>query len=211
MGMAHLPIVREQSPPIASADGDLVVRLQAREAAAFAELVRLWGPRLLVVINRYLPQEHDSQDALQDAFLSAFRAIHQFQGEAQLGTWLHRIAVNAALMKLRSRKRRPERAIEDLLPRYTSDGHREIAPGDWAVIQDTTVTDRDTRNLVRRCIDQLPESYRIVLLLRDIEERGTEETAELLELSIANVKTRLHRARQALRELLAPHLGDAAP
>ena len=177
---------------------------------AFEELVRAHGPRLLVVIQRYLPQEQDSQDALQEAFLSAFRAIHQFQGEAQLGTWLHRIAVNAALMKLRTRKRRPERAIEDLLPRFLADGHREIAGADWAVTHDTTVQDRDTKNLVRRCIDQLPESYRIVLLLRDIEERSTEETADLLQLSVPNVKTRLHRARLALRELLAPHLGDAA-
>lgn len=207
--MAHSPVVHEHAQSHPPAEGELVARLQAREAAAFEELVRDYSPRLLVVIQRYLPQEPDSQDALQDAFLSAFRAIHQFQGEAQLGTWLHRIAVNAALMKLRARKRRPERAIEDLLPRFLADGHREIT-ADWAVTHDTTVQERETGALVRRCIDQLPESYRIVLLLRDIEERSTEETAELLQLTIPNVKTRLHRARQALRELLVPHLGVAA-
>jgi RNA polymerase sigma-70 factor, ECF subfamily len=185
----------------------LIEGLRAGDDAAYEQLVRTFGPRLLAVIRRFLPSEDDGQDALQDAFLSAFKAIDRFQGDSSLGTWLHRIAVNAALMKLRSRKRRPERPIEDLLPRFLEDGHREHAGPAWAVSHDTAVADRETRELVRRLIDQLPDSYRTILLLRDIEERSTEETAGILELSVANVKTRLHRARQALRELLDPYLG----
>lgn len=191
-----------------SEESGLVRRLQNGDGAAFEEMVRIYGPRMLAVIQRYLPIAEDAQDVLQDAFISAFRAIDRFQSQSRLGTWLFRIAVNAALMKLRSRARRPEKAIEDLLPRFTSDGHREITK-EWAVTHDTEAEDADSRRAVREAINELPETYRIILLLRDIEERSTEETAEVLELTVANVKTRLHRARQALREILEQRFGSA--
>ncbi len=185
----------------------LVQRLRSGDDAAFTELVQTHGPRLLVVLQRYLPQDQDCQDALQEAFISAFNALARFQGDSSLGTWLHRIAVNCALMRIRSQKRSRERPIEDFLPQFLPDGHRQNPGAAWAITYDSAVTDNETRVLVRQSIDALPESYRLILLLRDIEERTTEETAELLELSVANVKTRLHRARQALRELLDQHFG----
>jgi RNA polymerase sigma-70 factor, ECF subfamily len=185
----------------------LLQRLHSGDAAAFAELVETYGPRMLVVLQRYLPQEQDRQDALQEAFISAFKALPRFRGESGLGTWLHRIAVNCALMRIRSQKRSRERPIEDFLPQFLADGHRENPGGVWAITHDTAVLNNETRALVRQSIDALPESYRLILLLRDIEERTTEETAELLELTVPNVKTRLHRARQALRELLDHHFG----
>lgn len=188
----------------------LVERLRAGEERAFEELVRNYGPGMQGVIARFLRGEQDRQEVLQEAFLSAFRALSKFQGESRLGTWLHRIAVNAALMRLRSRKARPECLIEDLLPRFLRDGHRADVRGAWKITVDTAVQDAETREVVRSCIDRLPEAYRAVLVLRDLEERSTEETAELLELSLVNVKTRLHRARQALRELLDQHFGAAA-
>ncbi len=98
-------------------DAALVARLQSDDATAYEEVVRRFGPRMLSVARRLLTQEQDSQDAVQDAFLSAFRSIHNFHGDARLATWLHRIVVNAALMKLRSKRRRPETTIDDLLPK----------------------------------------------------------------------------------------------
>lgn len=192
-------------------DGDeaqLVERLRAGDAEAFERVVREQGPRLLAVARRFLNHEQDAQDAVQDAFLSAFRNLDQFQGGSRLGTWLHRIVVNASLMKLRSRSRRPERSIDDLLPRFQDDGHLSGVGSDWAVTVDSALGDRDTRDLVRRRIEELPDSFRTVLLLRDIEGQSTEETAELLGISPGAVKTRLHRARQALRSLLDPHLRE---
>ncbi|QDU29327.1 ECF RNA polymerase sigma-E factor [Anatilimnocola aggregata] len=187
-------------------ESQLVQQLQAGDGGAFEQLVREHGPRLLAVARRYVDSDADCQDVLQDALLSAFRSIGLFNGQSQLGTWLHRITVNAALMKLRSQRRRPERSIEALLPKFIEDGHRLWPGGPW---KDGKTHDpllaRETCELVRNCIDQLPESYRVILLLRDLEERSAEETAELLQLSPANVKTRLHRARLALRELLDPH------
>lgn len=198
----------ESLPEIPAGDEvALLQRLRSGDDAAFSELVQTHGPRLLSVLQRYLPQDHDCQDALQETFVSAFKAITQFHGGSSLGTWLHRIAVNCALMRIRSQKRSRERPIEDFLPQFLADGHRQNPGSAWAITDDSAIADNETRELVRQSIEALPESYRLVLLLRDIEERTTEETAELLELSVANVKTRLHRARQALRELLDRHFG----
>ena len=180
--------------------------MKAGDEAAFGQVVRDFGPQLLAVARRFLQHEQDAQDALQDAMLSAFRGIDKFEGQSRLSTWLHRIVVNSALMKLRSRKRKRERPIEDLMPKYKADGTPAGVVQDWATSFDTAVHDRELRQWIRDSIDQLPESYRTVLLLRDIEQRNTEETARLLDLSPSAVKTRLHRARIALRTLLKPQM-----
>lgn len=192
-------------------ESELVAALKRGDDAAFEEVVRQYGARLLAVARRFLVNEADAQDAVQDAFLSAFRGIESFQEGARLSTWLHRIVVNASLMKLRTRRRHPETAIEDLLPKFQPNGHRDGAPIDWAGAEDTSVLDRETQRLVRQKIEELPESYRTVLLLRDIEERSTAETAELLGMTETAVKTRLHRARLALRQLIEPVVGGGTP
>lgn len=188
----------------------LLARLRAGDADAFEKLVRDFGGRMLAVTRRFLVNEEDSQDAVQEAFLSAFRALDRFEGNSQLGTWLHRIAVNAALMKLRTRKSRPqEQSAEELLPQFKDDGHQASPASGWVGDGLSALEKKETRQLVRQSIDRLPENYRTVLLLRDIEEKDTEETAELLGMTPNAVKTRLHRARQALRTLLDPHLRGA--
>jgi RNA polymerase sigma-70 factor (ECF subfamily) len=186
-------------------DGPLLARLRANEPAAFELLVQAHTPRMLAVARRFLGNESDAQDAVQDAFISAFKAIAGFAGTSSLGTWLHSIVVRASLMKLRTRRRHPETAIEDLLPCYHNDGHR-VQPGPaWGESMDAVAQRQESREVVRRCIDQLPDAYRTVLLLRDIEEYDTEETAKLLGTNANVIKTRLHRARQALRTLLDPY------
>ena len=188
----------------------LVERLRRGDGAAFEELLRAHAGRMLAVARRLLSNEEDARDIVQDAFLSAFRSIERFDGQAALGTWLHRIVVNAALTKLRSRRRRPERPIDDLLPTFLDDGHQVRPARDWPD-PSAALTRGETRDAVRRHIAELPEDYRVVLLLRDIEELDTEETARLLGLTPGAVKTRLHRARQALRTLLEPEFcGDGS-
>jgi RNA polymerase sigma-70 factor (ECF subfamily) len=183
----------------------LLARMRAGDGEAFETRVRTYGGRLLLVARRILGQEEDADDAVQDAFLSAFKGIRQFGAQSQLGTWLHRIVVNAALGRLRRRQRHPEKPIESLLPHFGEGEHQIDPPAPWKATAETTVQNQETRELVQRCIGRLPESYRIVLLLRDIEGLATEETAKILDTSTAVVKTRLHRARQALRTLLDPH------
>ena len=201
------------APGLATSAADetgLVARLRAGEDAAFEELVRAYGGRMLAVARRFLAEE-DAQDAVQDAFVSVTRSIGRFEGHARLSTWLHRIVVNAALMKIRTRRRRPEESIEELLPRFLEDGHQEHPASPWRESTPDSLERQEVRDLVRDKIQQLPESYRAVLLLRDIEERDTAETAELLGITPVNVKVRLHRARQALRTLLDPHFREEAP
>ena len=186
----------------------LLEALRAGDEAAYEKLVREHTGRMLSVARRFLREEDDAKDAVQDAFVSAFRAIGNFEGGSRISTWLHRIVVNAALMKLRTRRRKPEESIDDLLPRWKDDGHPEQAPVPWSAEK---LLQRDrVRSLVQSGIDELPDTYREVLLLRDIEELDTAETAKLLGISSNAAKTRLHRARQALRELLDPALREDA-
>ncbi|GJM22946.1 MAG: RNA polymerase subunit sigma-24 [Planctomycetota bacterium] len=183
----------------------LLARLRAGEERAYADLMQLAGPRMLAVARRFLRADQDAEDAVQDAFLQAFKNLDRFEGNAKLTTWLHRITVNASLMKLRKQKRTHEVNLEDLLPRYGDDGHRDRLVPEWTESGADVVSVGETRAAVRAAIDRLPDSYRNVLLLRDIEQLDTAETAELMGLSINATKTRLHRARQALREILEPH------
>jgi RNA polymerase sigma-70 factor (ECF subfamily) len=200
--------VKRADAQVGADEQALLGRLRAGDDAAFELLVRSHAARLLAVARRLLRSEEDARDALQEAFLQAFRGIDRFEGEARLSTWLHRIVVNACLMRLRTRSRRPEQPIEELLPRFYEDGHR-IDPGPpWRSEGVDPVEQRQVAERVRGAIDQLPEIHRNVLLLRDIEGLDTEETARVLDVKSETVKVRLHRARQALRALLAPHFTD---
>lgn len=180
----------------------LVSALRAGRDDAFETLVRLYMARLLAVARRFLKNEEDARDAVQDAFISAFRSIQKFEAGAKLSTWLHRIVVNSALMRLRTKRRHPEEEIDGLLPAFADDGHHLKEVVDWRVSAEDLVQQSETRKLVRRAIDQLPDTYRVVLLMRDIEEMSTEETAAALGITATAVKVRLHRARQALRALI---------
>lgn len=200
--------VRER--PGATGESGFLARLRRRQPEACEQLVQEQLPRLLAVARRILRDEDAARDAVQEAFAAAFRHLDGFAGQAKVSTWLHRITVNAALMRLRSRAARPETSLEALLPDFEPDGHHSHHPPAWRQAPDELLRQEEVRTLVREAIDRLPESFRTVLVLRDIEELDTAETAELLRVSVAAVKVRLHRARQALRALLEPRLADAA-
>ena len=189
-------------PTPARGDGDIVARLQAGDEEAFEFLARQYGGAMLAVAKRYMRDEEAARDVVQEAFLQAFRAIGAFRGEARLSTWLHRITATTALMKLRTRKRRREDSIDELLPNFSDDGHFTEPVTEWEQPPEEALGRQQTRILVRHCIDQLPESYRTVLLLRDIDDVDTREAASVLGITETAVKVRLHRARQALRTLL---------
>jgi RNA polymerase sigma-70 factor, ECF subfamily len=184
-----------------AAEAEFVRLLRAGDSEASEDVVRMYGGRMLAVARRMLRSEEDAADVVQDAFLAAFRSIHRFQGDSQLYTWLHRIVVNAALMKLRSR-RRVIVSLDALLPEFDADGNHVLPVTPWQEQAATQLERTETRSAVRACIDRLPDDYRAILVLRDIEELDTDETAAVLGLSRSNVKTRLHRARMALRTLL---------
>jgi RNA polymerase sigma-70 factor (ECF subfamily) len=184
----------------------LLQGLRERRPDAYETLVRTYTPRLLAVARRMLPTDEDARDAVQDAFLNAFRSIDRFEGQAKVSTWLHRIVVNAALMKLRTRRRKPEESLEPLLPAFKENGGHVDKFAQWDETADQIAEREETRQVVRDAILSLPETYREVLVLRDIEEMSTDETAKSLGITPNAVKIRLHRARLALRTLLDSHL-----
>lgn len=199
--MTHSPAISDEQ--------QLIDRLRAGDGPAFETLVKTYGPRMLAIARRYLHEESDAQDALQDAFISVFKHIERFQGNSALSTWLHSIVVRAALMKLRTYRSQERVSIEELLPKFEGNfDHRLDCRPRWQGSHEDSAENKEVRALVRKGIDQLPEIYRVVLLLRDIEGLDTDETAKLLGLTVNVIKTRLHRARQALRTILDPKLSE---
>ncbi len=199
------------SDPLADEQGEaaLLAGLRAGSDDAYETLVRATSARLLAVARRIVGSDEEARDVVQESFLSAFKALDGFEGQARLSTWLHRIVVNKALMRLRTRKRKPEESIEPMLPSFKEDGHQVHQAVEWSDGADVVLERAETRAFVRSQIDRLPDTYRTVLLLRDIEELNTPETAVMLGISENAVKIRLHRARQALRGLLNERFGAA--
>lgn len=189
----------------------LVEQLRHGDAAAFEELVRENIGAMLATARRILKNEEDAREAVQDAFLSAFRGIERFTGDSKLSTWLHRIAINAALMKLRAKNAVHEKPIDDLLPRFDDSGQELVPNEPWSESAAELAEQAEARAMVRMLIDELPDTYRVALMLRDIEELSTEEVAKQLEVTPNAVKIRIHRARQALRALLDARLRESAP
>jgi RNA polymerase sigma-70 factor (ECF subfamily) len=187
----------------AEEEANLVARIKAGDQVACTRLVALFGTQMLAVARRFMRCEDDCHDAIQDAFISIFKAIAAFDARSQLSTWLHRITVNSCLMKLRRGTSRRETSIEEMLPRLD---HYDRRVDRLPAIDDSSVEveSEEMRAVVRRAIDQLPDADRTVLLLRDIEEIDTATTARMLEMTEHNVKRRLYRARQMLHSLLEP-------
>lgn len=186
-------------------DDSLVAALRRQDSSAYEAFIRRFGGRMHAAARRYFHDQQDCHDVVQDAFISVFQSIDRFAGNSKFGTWLHRIVINACLMKLRARSRRAEISIEQLLPQFDASGHDRQPARRWKSCVEEELRREENRALVRQYIEMLPTDYREVLLLRDIEEFSTAETAVALKISPGSVKTRLHRARQALRTLLEPH------
>jgi RNA polymerase sigma-70 factor (ECF subfamily) len=224
--MSARPVRANPSSPAPSAtpcaapskldEAGLIGALQAGDAAAYELFVRANVTRVKAVADRYLRNDEDANDAVQETFLSAFKAIQRFEGKSQLSTWLHRIAVNAALMKLRSLERKgeektSEHELDELLPQFVGFGAHACPQRAFGELPEEGVMRQETQVFVRQCIDQLPEVYRTALLLRDIEGYENDELARHLGISVNAAKIRVHRARQALRTLLEPRFTEPHP
>ncbi len=181
-------------------------RLRAGDATALEPLMERFAGRVYRVAHGITGSAPDAEEVVQDVFLTLFRKAGDFQGRAALGTWLYRIAVNTALNKRRGKRAQVEAPLEDHLPTYREDGHRQgdrsFLLADWSTMPDAVLLSEEGRETVRAAVERLPAHYRAVLLLRDVEELSSEEVAEIVGESIPSVKSRLHRARMALREML---------
>lgn len=183
----------------------LIRRLCAGEAAAREQIIHLYGSRVIATARRYLREEADISDCFQDTFLRVFEKIGSFEQRSSLWSWIRRITINECLMQLRRTQRHPHDSIDDLLPVFDESGAR-VEPTTRAKGLEDALHGEGIRDMVRAAIDRLPETYRTVVLLRDMDGYTTEETALVLGIQNNAVKTRLHRARSALKTLLDPHL-----
>lgn len=188
------------------AEAALLEQLRSGSSYAAEQFVRQHGGWMLAVANRLLGDQPAAEDCVQEAFLNAFQKIDTFEARSTLKSWLHRIVVNAALMKLRTRRRANEQPIDTLLPEFDRNDCRIEARWNRLETPVDILQRSQVRELILSKINELPEDYRIVLLLRDIEELSTREAAEILACSDGTVRVRLHRARAALKKLLEPML-----
>ena len=186
-------------------DEELVRIAQGGDTRAFDELVRRYQEKVYRLSYKILRNEDDASEALQDAFLSAYRGLGSFKSESTFSTWLYRVATNASLMKYRKR-REGHVSLEQ-----SQSANRESEPlqiPDWTQQPMQDLLDSETRQEMEEGIAKLPEELRTVFVLRDLEEKSNAEVAEILELTVAAVKSRLHRARIALRDRLNRYLAD---
>ncbi|MBI5565813.1 MAG: sigma-70 family RNA polymerase sigma factor [Chloroflexi bacterium] len=191
-----------------TSDRELVARIQAGDKAACAACIEKHSPGVYRLALRLMQHEADAEDVVQETFLSAFKAIDDFQGRSQLSTWLYRITYNTAMMRLR--KHQPETvSVEET---ETADDGSPVPTQlfDWCCLPESDFDTNETRARLEQAIRALPDKLRVVFVLRELEGLSTEETAHALDISNETVKTRLHRARLWLRERLSAHFTELA-
>ena len=195
----------------AGSDFVLVDRLRGGDPVALDELMARYAARVWRLARGVTRNDSDAEEVVQDVFLTLSQKGETFEGRSALGSWIYRIAMNAALNKRRGKRAEVEVSLEDMLPAYLADGHRAgdraYVLMDWSRGPDSELLSSEARAVIRRTIDRLPDRYRAVLLMRDIEELSNEETAAALGETVSAVKSTLHRARMALREQLTRHYG----
>jgi RNA polymerase sigma-70 factor (ECF subfamily) len=192
-------------------DKVLLARARAGEEAAFDALLVRHQAMIYNVAMRFVRSEDAAREVLQEVFLSTWRKLPTFEGRAQISSWLYRVSVNASLMYLRGRGRRVEVALEDVSHTELADAFEHTGydmRSDWLHGPETHLRSEELRHLIQRAIDQLPIGLRTVFLVRHVDGHSTDETARTLGMTEPAVKTRLHRARLALRERLEGCLDD---
>jgi RNA polymerase sigma-70 factor, ECF subfamily len=191
---------------------ELAAALLRGEPEAFERFVEYFRAKVFGYSWLMCGQREDAEEVAQEALLKAFESFDQLRDPKHVRSWIFRVAKNACLMKRRRSVFAPERelSLDELLPAAEGKGeHRRIEIAGWSNLPEKELLNTELGNEMRRAIGELPESYRAVLLLRDVEELSTEETAHVLDLSMDVVKTRLHRGRLALRQKLDGYLRSA--
>ena len=188
----------------------LIERLQVGDAEAFTVLFKRYSVRVSRQAMHLLGNEAEAEEVVQEVFLTLYEKANTFRGAAALSTWLYRLTANAALGRLRHRKRHPEVSMDDYLPQFRDDGHHLVRPVlDWSSDLERGVASEELRQLLHQAIEELPPLDRAVLVLSDFEELSNRDIGDALGLSVPAVKSRLHRARLFLRGKLAVSLGHS--
>jgi RNA polymerase sigma-70 factor, ECF subfamily len=196
--------------PAVANETALIARVLAGESDVFRELIRPYERLVYVTIYAILKNETEAEDGAQETMISAFRNLKSFRGEAKFSTWLVTIAMNEA----RKRLRKAMTAAEDSLDEPSEEAEGDFTPAvltDWREIPLQALERKELKEKLQEAVRMLPEKYREVFVLRDIEELNQEETAAALGINVPLVKVRLHRARMVLQKMLVPYLKSQTP
>lgn len=189
----------------AASDEALVTLVQGGDSRAFDELVVRYRDKVYRLAYKILRHEEDAAEALQDAFLSAYRGLARFKSESTFSTWLYRIATNASLMKYRKRR---DHHVSLEQSQSSNESAETLEVPDWSTQPLQDLLDSETRKVMEASVEKLPEELRTVFVLRDVEGLSNAEVAEIMNLTVAAVKSRLHRARIVLRDRLNRYFAD---
>ena len=193
----------QTSPPIRP-EAEIIAAILGGEAQLYHELIRPYERSVYMMALSYMKNEAEAEDVAQESFIKAFRNLSMFRGDAKFSTWLISITLNEARNRLRRQGIVRMQSLDE-----PPDEEGSVSPAllrDWREIPSETVEREEVRTLIQKAVETLPEIYKQVFLLRDIEELDVNETAQTLSISISNVKVRLHRARMMLQKELAPQL-----
>jgi RNA polymerase sigma-70 factor (ECF subfamily) len=187
-------------------DVELVKKFKKGSLEAFEEIIRRYEAKVMQLGMRLTRNHEDAEEVMQDVFSTIYKKIDSFQGKSAFSSWLYRIVVNAAFMKLRKRKQSPTVALEDLAPTIK----QSCLEGENSHFErsDTIASSKEMREVIQLAINKLPRQYRAVFVLRDVDGLSNNEVGEILQLSIPAVKSRLHRSRLMLRKKLQRYYDD---
>ncbi|NLF24040.1 MAG: sigma-70 family RNA polymerase sigma factor [Deltaproteobacteria bacterium] len=198
--------IKEKAKEKTVPDTTLVKRFSKGSIAAFEEIVSRYESKVYNLALRFTRNQEDAEEVLQDVFTTIYKKVDSFQGKSAFSSWLYRIVVNAAFMKLRKRKQQQTVSIEDLSPMVRQTFLDQESS--FSLRSDTLSMNRELRDTLQGAIHRLPAQYRAVFVLRDVDGLSNQEVSEILQLSIPAVKSRLHRSRLMLRKKLVRYWND---
>ena len=186
----------------------LVRDFQGGDLEAYDKIADIYQKKIYGLSFNLTRNQMDAQDVTQEVLLTLFRKIHTFQGKSAFSSWVYRITLNASYMKLRSKKKEPNVSIDELMPSFNGAGFQQEKIQDWSENTESLLFTNETRDVISKAIDLLPEKEKVVFLLRDVEGLSTEKAGEILDLTVPAVKSRLHRARLFLRKKLSNYFEE---
>ena len=186
----------------------LVRDFQGGDLEAYDKIADIYQKKIYGLSFNLTRNQMDAQDVTQEVLLTLFRKIHTFQGKSAFSSWVYRITLNASYMKLRSKKKEPNVSIDELMPSLNGAGFQQEKIQDWSENTESLLFTNETRDVISKAIDLLPEKEKVVFLLRDVEGLSTEKAGEILGLTVPAVKSRLHRARLFLRKKLSSYFEE---
>jgi len=191
------------------AQDEMLVRdMKAGQMEAFDKIFELYQRKIYALAFNMMRNQMDAQDVTQEVLLTIYRKINTFQEKSAFSSWVYRITLNATYMKLRTKKKEQYVSLDEGLPNFNHAGFQNEKVSDWSKSTDSLLFSNETKGIIEKAVEQLPEKEKVVFILRDVEGLSTEKVGDILDLTVPAVKSRLHRARLFLRKKLSNYFDE---